>query len=52
MSRFKKSIFKTLAKVNKTLLPSLGKKGVDLSKANKIQMLLIGWRYYITRNSL
>jgi hypothetical protein len=47
-----KQIFKILARVNKLLLPSLGKRQVDMSKAKKWQMALIGWRYYVTRNSL
>ena len=41
-----------LAKINKAVLPSLGKKQVDMSKASKLQLALIGWRYYVTRNSL
>jgi len=48
----KKQIFKILAKINKTILPSLGKQEVDMSKAKKWQMALIGWRYYVTKNSL
>jgi len=48
----KKQVFKVLAKVNKTVLPSLGKRQVDMSKASKFQMALIGWRYFVTKNSL
>jgi len=48
----KKRIFKLLAKTNKVLLPSLSKKQLDMSKATKFQMALIGWRYFITKNSL
>ncbi|MBJ2176202.1 SsrA-binding protein [Aureibaculum sp. A20] len=48
----KKHIFKIVAKLNKSLLPSLSKKEVYLSKASKMQLALIGWRYYITKNSL
>jgi len=48
----KKNIFKILAKLNKGLLPSLSKRGFDLSKATKLQLALIGWRYYVTKNSL
>lgn len=48
----KKQLFKTLAKINKIFLPSLAKKQLDMSKANKFQMAIIGWRYYITKNSL
>ncbi|WKK66525.1 SsrA-binding protein [Lutimonas zeaxanthinifaciens] len=48
----KKQLFKLLASINKAVLPSLGKREVDMSKAKKWQMALIGWRYYVTRNSL
>jgi hypothetical protein len=48
----KKQLFKLLARLNKAVLPSLGKRQVDMSKAGKLQMALIGWRYYVTRNSL
>ncbi len=48
----KKSIFKTLAKLNKTILPSYSKKQLDLSKASKVQLAIIGWRVYITKNAL
>lgn len=47
----KRAFFKFLAKVNKTILPSYSKKRLDLSKASKIQMAIIGWRYYVTVNS-
>ena len=47
-----KIIFKILAKINKILLPSMTKKGVDPIKASKLQFFIIGWRYYITKNSL
>jgi hypothetical protein len=48
----KKQLFKLLARLNKAVLPSLGKRQVDMSRASKLQMALIGWRYYVTRNSL
>jgi hypothetical protein len=41
-----------LAKINKILLPSFSKKQLDLSKANKWQMAIIGWRYYVTTRAL
>ena len=47
-----KQVFKILAKVNKAIFPSLAKRKVDMSKAKKWQMAIIGWRYYITKNSL
>jgi len=48
----KKYLFKIIAKINKMLLPSLAKRGIDMAQAKKWQMALIGWRYYITKNSL
>ncbi|CAM4186739.1 SsrA-binding protein [Zobellia nedashkovskayae] len=48
----KKIIFKSLAKVNQLLLPSFTKKRLDLSKASKFQMALIGWRYFVTTRAL
>jgi len=47
-----KIIFKLLANLNKVILPSFSKKRLDLKNANKIQMLIIAYRYYITKNSL
>ena len=38
--------------MNKALLPSYSKKGLDLSKASKMQMAIIGWRYFITTKAL
>jgi len=48
----KKAFFKFLAKVNKVLLPSYSKKQLDLGKASKLQLALIGWRYYVTTRAL
>jgi hypothetical protein len=48
----KKNVFKALAKLNKTLLPSFTKQRLDLSKASKIQMAIFGWKLYVTKNSL
>ena len=48
----KKSIFKFLAKINRTLLPSYSKKQLDLSKATTLQMTIIGWRYFVTTNAI
>jgi hypothetical protein len=45
-------MFKVLAKLNKVLLPSFSKKQLDLSKAKKWQMAIIGWRYYVTKRAL
>ncbi|SCY15334.1 hypothetical protein SAMN05192588_1407 [Nonlabens sp. Hel1_33_55] len=49
----KKSIFKTLAKINKKILPSYSKdEDFDLAKASKVQMALIGYKTWVTKNSL
>ncbi|NAS32564.1 SsrA-binding protein [Flavobacteriaceae bacterium R38] len=48
----KKLIFKILSKLNKLLLPSYSRQGLDLAKASKLQLTVIGWRYYVTTNSL
>ena len=52
MKRDKKQVFKFLAKVNKLILPSYSKKQLDLSKATKLQMIIIGWRWFVTKNAL
>ncbi|MDX1313896.1 MAG: SsrA-binding protein [Eudoraea sp.] len=48
----KQTLFRILARLNKWLLPSYSKKRLDLSKASKFQMALIGWRYYVTTRAL
>ncbi|WP_445731550.1 SsrA-binding protein [Mariniflexile sp.] len=48
----KKQAFKFLAKVNKVILPSYSKKKLDLTKASKLQMAIIGWRWFVTKNAL
>ena len=48
----KKNLFIFLAKVNSLLLPSFTKKGLDMTYAKKWQLAIIGWRYFITKNSL
>ncbi|PWK18307.1 SsrA-binding protein [Xanthomarina spongicola] len=48
----KKTVFKTLAKLNKALLPSFTKQRLDLSKASKLQMAIFGWKLYVTKNAL
>ncbi|MDX1364722.1 MAG: SsrA-binding protein [Arenibacter latericius] len=48
----KKKLFKFLAKFNKMVLPSFTKKRLDLAKASKWQLAIIGWRYYVTTNAL
>ena len=46
------NLFKALAKLNKTILPSFSKQQLDLSKATKLQLAIIGWRVYVTRHAL
>ncbi|MDC1276539.1 SsrA-binding protein [Algibacter sp.] len=48
----KNKVFKFLAKVNRLILPSYSKKQLDLAKATKLQMAIIGWRWFVTRNAL
>lgn len=48
----KRKIFKLLAKLNKAVLPSFTKKRLNLAKASKIQLVIVGWRTYVTLNSL
>ncbi|KQC31439.1 hypothetical protein [Flagellimonas eckloniae] len=45
-------LYKLLARINKAILPSYSKKGLDLSKASKLQLAIIGWRYFITTKAL
>jgi hypothetical protein len=47
-----KLVFKTLAYLNKLLLPSLTKRRVELIKATKFQMVLLAWRTFITMRAL
>ena len=48
----KKIFFKLLAKLNKLILPSYTKQGLDLSKASKLQLVTFGWKLYVTKNAL
>ncbi|MBI9041811.1 MAG: SsrA-binding protein [Lutibacter sp.] len=48
----KKQMFKIVASLNKILLPSFSKRRLDMTKAKKWQMAIIGWRYFVTKNSL
>ncbi|WP_420400452.1 SsrA-binding protein [Flagellimonas sp.] len=44
--------YKVLAKINKAVLPSYTKKGLDPAKASKLQLAIIGWRYFVTTRAL
>ncbi|UMB60438.1 SsrA-binding protein [Lutibacter sp. A80] len=48
----KKQLFKIIAKINKIIMPSFTKTGLDMAKAKKWQLAIIGWRYFVTKNSL
>ena len=48
----KKKFFKFLSKVNSKLLTSFTKKGVDLSKASKLQMAIFAYKLWVTKNAL
>jgi len=45
-------MYQLLAKINKMILPSFTKQRLDLAKANKWQMAIIGWRYFVTKKAL
>jgi len=47
-----KMLYKILAKLNKLLLPSFTKQQLDITKAKKWQLAIIGWRYYVTKRAL
>jgi len=44
--------FKFLASLNKIILPSYTKRRINLSKATKLQLAIIYWRYIITTKAL
>ncbi|OUD37874.1 SsrA-binding protein, partial [Flavobacterium psychrophilum] len=39
-------MYKIIAKLNKIILPSFSKQRLDLAKAKKWQMAIIGYRYF------
>jgi hypothetical protein len=45
-------MYKILAKINKILLPSFTKQGLDIAKAKKWQMAIIGYRAFVTKRAL
>jgi len=47
-----KQVFKILAKVHKVVLPSFTIKQLDIAKASKLQLAIIGWRAYVTLRAL
>jgi len=47
-----KTFYKILARINKALLPSFTKRQLDLAKASKWQLAIIGWRYFVLKKAL
>lgn len=45
-------MYKILAKINKVVLPSFTKRQLDMSKAKKWQMAIIGHRAFVTKRAL
>ena len=45
-------MYKILAQINKLILTSFTKQRLDLAKATKWQMAIIGFRYYVTTRAL
>jgi len=45
-------MFKILAQITKLILQSFPKQGLDVTKAKKWQMAIIGYRYYVTVRAL
>jgi len=41
-------MYKVIAQLNKLILPSFTKQQLDISKAKKWQMVVVGYRYYVT----
>lgn len=48
----KKKFFRILSSFNKKALPNYSKRGLDLSKASKFQKAIVGWKLWVTKNSL
>jgi hypothetical protein len=45
-------MYKIIAKINKVLLPSFSKQRLDLAKAKKWQLAIIGFRFFVTKKAL
>lgn len=46
----RQDLFRLLARMNKALLPKMWHK--DLLRLSKFQKLIVGWRIWVTKNSL
>ena len=47
-----KTFYKAVARLNKAILPSFTKRQLDLAKASKWQLAIIGWRYFVLKKAL
>ncbi len=47
----KTGFFRTLAKVNRMVLPNYTKRGLDLREATKLQKIIIGWKAWVTKHA-
>lgn len=47
-----KGFYKLVAKFNKAVLPSFTKRELDIAKASKFQLAIIGWRAFVTLRAL
>lgn len=48
----KRAFFKLLSKMNRAVLPSFTKQKLDLARAGKFQKLILGWKLWVTKNSI
>ena len=49
-TKIMKALFKVLAKINNAVLPKYSDK--DLTKLSKFQKAIVGYRYWVTKQSL
>lgn len=47
-----KGFYKLIAKINKAVLPSFTKRELDIARASKFQLAIIGWRAFVTLRAL
>lgn len=50
MKALKKAFFKSLARLNRIIMPKYSQR--DLNKLSKLDQALIAYRYFITKNAL
>ncbi|WP_165824140.1 hypothetical protein [Pseudochryseolinea flava] len=47
---FKKIVFKTLARINRAILPRYSKR--DINRLSNVDKVLVAYRYWVTKNAL